>query len=123
MMSSARPSRHADHRARLKGFAKRSAMLITVFRSRLKPEAQEEYLQWASRMSDLAKSMPGYLAHKGFVADDGERVAIVEFASEEAQRSWAKHPEHLAAQRKGRQDFYREFRVQVCTVQRESSTR
>lgn len=49
-------------------------MVITVFRSRVKPEAQKEYMQWASRMGGLAKSMPGYLSHKGFVADDGERV-------------------------------------------------
>ena len=70
-------------------------------------------------MSELAKTMPGYISHKGFVADDGERVTLVEFESEEAQRAWAMHPEHLEAQRKGRQDFYNEFRIQICTVQRQ----
>ena len=25
--------------------------------------------------------MPGYISHKGFTADDGERVTIVEFAA------------------------------------------
>ena len=94
-------------------------MVVTVFRSRLKPEALLEYTQWAGRMSDLAKTMPGYVSHKGFVADDGERVTIVEFESEQAQRAWAMHPEHLEAQRKGRQDFYSEFRIQICTVQRQ----
>jgi heme-degrading monooxygenase HmoA len=64
--------------------------------------------------------MPGYISHKGFAADDGERVTIVEFESEEAQRAWATHPDHLEAQRKGRKDFYREFRVQVCILQRQS---
>ena len=96
-------------------------MVITVFRSRVKPEAQEEYVQWATRMSELARSMPGYLSHKGFVADDGERVTLVEFASEEGQRAWALHPEHVEAKKKGRKDFYHEYRVQVCTVQREST--
>ncbi len=70
-------------------------------------------------MSELAKTMPGYISHKGFVADDGERVTLVEFESEAAQRAWAMHPEHLVAQRKGRQDFYSEFRIQICTVQRQ----
>ena len=46
-------------------------MIVTVFRSRLKPEAQQEYMQWAARMSELAKTMPGYISHKGFVAEDG----------------------------------------------------
>ena len=95
-------------------------MILTVFRSRVKPEAQEEYKRWAMRMSEIARQMPGYLSHKGFVADDGERVTIVEFESEEAQRAWAIHPEHVAAKKKGRADFYLEYRVQTCTVQRES---
>ena len=95
-------------------------MIVTVFRSRVKPEALQEYMQWAGRMSELAGKMPGYISHKGFAADDGERVTIVEFESEEAQRAWAMHPDHLEAQRKGRKDFYREFRVQICLMQRQS---
>lgn len=96
-------------------------MVITVFRSRVKPEVQEEYARWVGRMRELATSMPGFISHKGFVADDGERVAIVEFESEAAQRAWATHPEHIEAQKKGRKDFYLEFRIQVCTLQRESA--
>ena len=96
-------------------------MIVTVFRSRVKPEVLQEYVQWAGRMSDLARKMPGYISHKGFAADDGERVTIVEFESEEAQRAWATHPDHLEAQRKGRKDFYSEFRVQVCILQRQSA--
>lgn len=36
-------------------------MIATVFRSGLQPEAVEEYNVWAMRMSELAKSMPGYV--------------------------------------------------------------
>ncbi len=95
-------------------------MIVTVFRSRVRPEAQEEYLQWAGRMAALAKTMPGYIAHKGFTAEDGERVTIVEFESEEAQRAWRLHPEHAVAQKKGRQEFYSEYRLQICSVLRET---
>lgn len=97
-------------------------MVVTIFRSRLKPDAEAEYGKWAARMSALASTMPGYVSHKGFVAPDGERVTIVEFASEEAQRAWRMHPDHVAAQKKGRQDFYAEYRLQVCRVERESSS-
>ncbi|MDA8109509.1 MAG: antibiotic biosynthesis monooxygenase [Betaproteobacteria bacterium] len=96
-------------------------MVVTVFRSRLKPDAQQEYMQWAGRMAELARKMPGYVSHKGFVAEDGERVTIVEFESEEAQRAWRLHAEHAEAQKKGRKDFYQEYRVQVCEVKRESA--
>ena len=94
-------------------------MVLTVFRNRLKPDATE-YPDLAARMSELAKGMPGYVSHKTFVAEDGERVTLVEFASEEAQRAWRTHPEHVAAQNKGRQEFYAEYRLQICSVQRET---
>jgi heme-degrading monooxygenase HmoA len=96
-------------------------MIVTVFRSRVKPEAQEEYSRWATRMSELARQMPGYISHKGFIADDGERVTIVEFESEEAQRAWSLLPEHVEAKKKGRTSFYLEYRVQICSVQRDSA--
>ena len=95
-------------------------MIVTVFRSRLLPEAHDDYYPMAQRMSDLARAMPGYISHKVFVADDGERVTIVEFESEEAQRAWAHHPEHRAGQVKGRAEFYSEYKLQVCEVKRTS---
>lgn len=96
-------------------------MIVTVFRSRVKHEAQQEYMQWSARMSALAKEMPGYISHKGFVAEDGEKVTIIEFESEEAQRAWSLHAEHVDAKKKGRRDFYVEYRVQVCSVHRETA--
>lgn len=95
-------------------------MIITVFRSRLKPEHREQYMEMAPRMAELARAMPGYVAHKSFVAEDGERVTIVEFDSEEAQRAWANHAEHLKAQQLGRSTFYSEYSIQVCSLIRES---
>ena len=93
---------------------------VTVFRSRLRPEAEVEYREWAARISELARSMPGYVSHKAFEAADGERVTIVEFESEESHRAWARHPDHLEAQRMGRDSFYLEYSIQVCSVERES---
>ena len=91
-------------------------MIVTVFRSRLSPGVREEYLALVERMNELAANMPGYISHKGFFAEDGERVTIVEFESEETLRAWRMHPEHMAAQRKGRTDYYSEYRLQTCEL-------
>ena len=96
-------------------------MIVTVFRSRLKPGNEEAYFEWAARIAALAKTMPGYVSHKSFTAEDGERVTIVEFASDEGQRVWATNLQHVEAKKKGRADFYTEYKLQVCTVQRESA--
>ena len=95
-------------------------MIVTVFRSRLRPGAREEYIALVDRMVELAKTMPGYISHKGFFAEDGERVTIVEFEHEEGMRAWRMNSEHRAAQKKAREIYYSEYSVQVCNVVRES---
>jgi heme-degrading monooxygenase HmoA len=98
-------------------------MVITIFRSRLRPEHRHEYEPVAERMDELARAMPGFVSIKTFTAEDGERVSVVEFASEEAQAAWRDHPEHRRAQRLGRERFYSDFTIQVCRVERQARFR
>jgi heme-degrading monooxygenase HmoA len=99
------------------------AMIVTVFRSRLMPGVKEEYVTLADRMSELARTMPGYISHKGFLAEDGERLTVVEFESEEGMRAWRTNADHVAAKKKGRESYYSEYSVQICDVVRESKYR
>jgi heme-degrading monooxygenase HmoA len=95
-------------------------MIVTVFRSRLRPGVRDEYVALVERMTELARTMPGYISHKGFFADDGERVTIVEFAHEEGMRAWRTNPEHRAAQKLAPEKYYTEYSVQIGTLDRES---
>ena len=91
-------------------------MIVTVVRSRLAPGVQDEYDPMAREMSELARSIPGHISHKGFVAEDGERATIVEFASEAALHEWKVHPRHLEAKRLGFAKLYKAFSYQICNV-------
>src|SRR5262249_42779109 len=96
-------------------------MVITIFRSRLRPENQNEYAEWATRIYDLATKMPGFISFKAFTAADGERVSLVEFESEETMRAWREQSDHRQAQELGRKLFYSEYRIQVCRPIRDYS--
>jgi heme-degrading monooxygenase HmoA len=65
--------------------------------------------------------MPGFVERKAFVAEDGERLTLVTFASRAEQQAWRDHPEHRAAQRAGVERLYSEYRIQVCTLDDERS--
>jgi heme-degrading monooxygenase HmoA len=93
-------------------------MIVTILRSRLKPDCADEYAPMAREMSELAKTVPGYVAHKGFVAEDGERLTVVEFATEAALEAWRTDPRHREAKRRGYEAFYTDFRFQICQVLR-----
>ncbi len=96
-------------------------MIVTVFRNRLNPDHSPEYYDLIPKIAALAVDMPGYVWHKSFTADDGERVTIVEFADEASHEGWARHPEHRAAMKKGRDRFYQFYDIKICTVDRSSS--
>ena len=95
-------------------------MIVTVFRSRLRPGVGADYTALSDRMVELARSMPGFVASKDFTAEDGERVTIVEFANEEGQHAWRTNAEHMTAQRLAREKYYGEYHIQVCTLDHES---
>ena len=88
-------------------------MVVTIFRSRLRPEHAEEYAVWSERTRSLAGGMPGFVAIKTFVADDGERVSIVEFEDRASHDAWRRHPEHREAMRLGRERFFSTYDIQV----------
>ncbi len=95
-------------------------MVISIFRSRLRPENGEEFQKLAARMLKLSESMPGFLSYKVYTSDDGERCSIIEFDSSEHLRAWRDQPEHREAQRIGRERYYEEYSLHVGEPERES---
>jgi heme-degrading monooxygenase HmoA len=95
-----------------------SGEVLTIFRSRLRDAGAAAYADHAARMSELARTMPGYVEHKVFTADDGERVTVVRFADAVSHAAWARHPDHVEAQRAGRETYYEEYSITVADVVR-----
>ena len=88
--------------------------IVTVFRSRLRPGAEVEYLPVAHEIERVARSMDGFVEMHAYVADDGERVTVVWFSDRQHQAAWAAHPDHRAAQKRGREEFYSWYDITVA---------
>jgi heme-degrading monooxygenase HmoA len=94
-------------------------MILTVFRARLRADADSDAAAALNeRMVALASAMPGFISYKDYAAEDGENVTIVEFASEAEQLAWRSQAEHRDAQERGRREFFSEYQIQVCRVER-----
>lgn len=90
-------------------------MYLTVFRNHKRPDMDAAaYQADNARMEELAARQPGFLSIKGFVADDGEVVAISEWESEAAAKAWGGHPEHARVQARGRSDYYASYTLYSC---------
>jgi heme-degrading monooxygenase HmoA len=94
-------------------------MFLVVFRNRKRADVdQAAYDAEAEAMERLAAAQPGYLGFKSYAADDGEVVALSEWADEAAARAWRQVAEHRAAQRRGRSDYYQEYTLFACAEPR-----
>ena len=65
-------------------------------------------------MEVLAAQQPGYLSFKSYVADDGEIVALSEWADEASARAWGAIEEHRQAQHDGREKWYASYTLFGC---------
>lgn len=90
-------------------------MFLVVFRSRRRADIdQAAYDAEAVRMEELARAQPGFVSFKGYGAEDGEVVALSEWADEASARAWGRVAEHRAAQARGRSAYYEEYTLFAC---------
>lgn len=88
------------------------AVIFTSVRA----DGDNGYAATAARMLELARSMPGFLGVESAREEVGVTVSYWE--SLEAIRAWRDHPEHRAAQARGRADWYESFTLRVCRILR-----
>jgi heme-degrading monooxygenase HmoA len=75
----------------------------------------------AERMRDLALNQYGCLEFVASMEGNAE-IALSYWESEAQINAWKQNAEHLSAQRKGREKWYRSYKVQVVEVIREYSS-
>ena len=90
-------------------------MFLVVFRNRKRADIdQAAYETDAALMLEGARSQPGFISFKSYVADDGEVIAVSEWESEEAALAWRRVEEHSAAQSRGRLEYYEDYTLFAC---------
>ena len=94
-------------------------MYVVIFRAKVRA-LDEEYSKVALRMRELALSQFGCLEFHA-VMEGRDEVALSYWPNEEAIHAWKSHPEHILAQRIGRERWYESYSVQVAAVRREYS--
>ena len=92
-------------------------MIVVLFRSKLVPTASTDgYDDMAKEMDYLARTMPGFVDVKSFMAEDGERLTVVWWQDEETLRAWREQARHRVAQRTGRERWYEYYKMDVAEV-------
>jgi heme-degrading monooxygenase HmoA len=95
-------------------------MVVVLFSYSMRPDADvEAEAEAGERMWAIASAMPGFVSYKTYTASDGETIAVVRFESQEDLMAWAQHRDHLATQRRAREEWYEDYWVQASETFRE----
>jgi heme-degrading monooxygenase HmoA len=85
-------------------------MFLVVFRNRKRADIDADaYGADADAMLVLAEAQPGFVSFKSYTSEDGEVIALSEWADAEAARAWGSHPVHALIQAKGRAEYYQDY--------------
>jgi len=83
----------------------------------LRTEGDNGYGAMADEMFELAKQQPGYLGFESARNELG--ITVSYWRSPEDIKNWKANERHLFAQKTGRENWYTQYKVRICKVERE----
>ena len=92
-------------------------MFVVIFRARVRT-VDDEYGQVAARLRTLALEQFGCTEFHA-LTEGNDEIALSYWPSEAAIAAWRAHPEHVAAQKLGRERWYESYSVEVASIGRQ----
>ena len=89
------------------------AVIFTAIRA----EGDNGYGAMSAAMAELAAKQPGYLGHES--AHESVGLTVSYWRDLESIDAWKADVKHLAAQKKGREAWYRAYTVRIARVERD----
>ena len=80
----------------------------------VRTEGDNGYAEMANRMVDLARQQDGFLGVES--ARDEVGISVSYWRDLEAIKKWKENTEHTFARERGRQNWYKFFRVRIARV-------
>ena len=94
---------------------------VAVIFTSLRTADDGGYAAMAAAMERLAREQPGYLGIEA--AREGVGITVSYWRDEASATAWKQVGAHLVAQRRGREVWYRDYRVRIALVTRDYGPR
>ncbi|NTX03358.1 antibiotic biosynthesis monooxygenase [Myxococcus sp. CA040A] len=96
-------------------------MIAVIFEARLSADGQREYLDLADQLRPLLARIDGFISIERFQSlSSPDRLLSLSFWRDEAAvQQWRQLEAHRAAQARGRESVFADYRLRVATVLRD----
>lgn len=89
-------------------------MIAVIFRAQV-AYRDNEYFKTAASLRALALEQFGCLGFHA-VSEGGQEISISYWPDEDSIRAWNAHPEHIQAQKRGKERWYASYTIQIANV-------
>ena len=96
-------------------------MIAVIFEVWPKPERRQEYLDIAAALRPHLETIDGFISVERFesLSEPGKLLSLSFWRDEAAVRAWRSLDPHRAAQRRGRDGIFADYRLRVAGVIRD----
>lgn len=89
-----------------------------IFTNQRTGEDEAQYSATATRMVELAKTMPGFLGVESTRDETGLGITISYWQDQAAIANWRSNAEHVEARKMGNKRWYEHYELRIARVER-----
>jgi heme-degrading monooxygenase HmoA len=96
-------------------------MVVVIFEVCIKAGREDDYFALAARLREELGKIDGFISVERFksLAEEGKYLSLSTWRDEAAVAAWREQADHRAAQARGRDDIFADFRIRVADVARD----
>lgn len=96
-------------------------MIAVIFEVMPHDDKKQDYLDVAAELRPLIDEIDGFLSVERFqsLTNPEKLLSLSFFRDEEALSEWRRLTQHRKAQAVGRNSYFKDYRLRVCTVMRD----
>jgi len=96
-------------------------MIAVIFEVEPKPGEKDNYLDLAAKMRPLVEKVDGFISVERFqsLTNPEKLLSLSFFRDEAALDEWRQLTAHRAAQRKGREEYFADYRLRIASIIRD----
>jgi len=96
-------------------------MFGVIFEVEIAEGKKEQYLEIAAMLKEQLVKMPGFISIERFqsLVNEGKLLSLSFWEDEKSLLNWKKNIDHLAAQKKGRESIFKDYRIRIVEVTRD----
>ena len=96
-------------------------MFGVIFEVEIDEARKSEYLQIAARLKEQLINEKGFISVERFqsLVDENKLLSMSFLEDEKSILNWKKNLDHFAAQKRGRESIFKDYRIRVVEVKRD----